>query len=173
MMPWLLRALLFGVLMSAGALLMERALRATRLPLRAIWISALLLSVLVPLFALVQPQLWPESIRPVVTVAQSHSGQADVVRDASPAMTLAIAWFLLVVLCVTRYAWGWTSLWRARREWSRADFSMHPLAGLAATNRSKSHAAVGKTKPNQKPVLTARAQTRSPSFPSRHFRLGK
>src|SRR5688572_20781151 len=130
MMAWLLRALLFGVLMSAGAVLMERALRATRLPLRVIWCSALLLSVCVPLFSLVQPQLWPDSIRPVLTIAQSSGAHAAAVRDTPPAITqttLAIAWLLLVLLCVTRYAWGWTSLWRARRGWRRAHCCGEPV----------------------------------------------
>ena len=123
MMPWLLRALLFGVLMSAGALMLERALRATRLPLRAIWSVALLLSVFVPLFSLLQPQLWPESMRPVLTVAPSAGVGADAVSNTASGMpqnTLAIAWVMLVLLCVARYVRGWIALWRARRLWSRA-----------------------------------------------------
>ena len=130
MMPWLLRALLFGVLMSAGALLMERALRATRIPLRAIWCITLLLSVFIPLFALLQPQLWPESIRPVLTIVQSNDAHAGAVSDIPPAdtqTTLSFTWLVLVVLCVTRYVWGWTALWRARRGWSRSHCCGEPV----------------------------------------------
>jgi beta-lactamase regulating signal transducer with metallopeptidase domain len=123
MMPWLLRALLFGVLMSVGALMLERALRATRLPLRAVWCVALLLSVFVPLFALLQPQLWPDSIRPVLTVASSTAADVDTLANTASGITqspLVIAWLVIVLFGVTRYVHGWIALWRARRLWSRA-----------------------------------------------------
>jgi bla regulator protein BlaR1 len=125
MMTWPLRAIAFGVLMCVSAWLLERALRATRVPLRAIWCMTLLISVCVPLCALYQPQLWPDALRPVTIVQQvvvnaSAQRMETPARDAFPFAATAMLWCALVVVCSARYAWGWLTLWRARRHWGHA-----------------------------------------------------
>ncbi len=57
-MAWMLHALVVGLLVGAGALVLESLLRAHRLPTRWIWVGAMLLSILWPLAQLVLEH-WP------------------------------------------------------------------------------------------------------------------
>ena len=136
---WMLYCLLAAAGLSVAAVLAERALLAGRGPVRLVWISALLLSVVIPIVAFrIAPRPSAVEVEPVATQATLSQPFIEMPVDASPPPTvvpqpnrsgrptlaslngpLGIAWITLSLALALNFLGGMFTLVWMRRRWDR------------------------------------------------------
>jgi hypothetical protein len=139
LVEWLVRAVVLGALVSAGAWALEEALRGWSRPSRFVWIGALLLSIALPLLAVAAPSLWPDALTRTVTVVSVSDLPVSVtgsVLDPSfvlPARSWSLVellvpvWMLISSVFALRWLHGWWRLRRARAGWRAARVQGHAV----------------------------------------------
>lgn len=79
--PWMLYCAAVGLLLSGGALALERALRACALPVRWAWLGALLLTLALPAAMLVRPRQAPPAAQQRVAAPADLAGERVSLAD--------------------------------------------------------------------------------------------
>src|SRR5262249_31387120 len=124
---WMLYTALVGVLMTLAAIGLDRVAVAGRRPVRMIWFSALVLSIVFPIGRAVV-QLAPQRVAPVrvipfiITVqSPAMTARASLWNRENVDRALMYAWFALSALLLYRLTRSVVTLRRTRGTWSPTD----------------------------------------------------
>jgi TonB family protein len=124
---WMLYTALVGVLMTLAAIGLDRVAVARRRPVRMIWFSALLLSVILPI-GRAAIQLAPKPVAPVQVIPFTITVQSPAMKAQASAWNrenvdraLLYAWVVLSALLFFRLTRSMSTLRRTRGTWSSTD----------------------------------------------------
>jgi TonB family protein len=131
---WILYALLVGVLVSAGALVLETLLRAHRVPTRWVWLGAMTLSVFWPL-GHVFWRNWPKTASPTVV---PEAGIVPVLDPLAVQVTqesflrqldapILMVWVLSTTALLALFVLLLRRTRRMRQEWKGEEAGGHPV----------------------------------------------
>jgi TonB-dependent SusC/RagA subfamily outer membrane receptor len=129
LLEWMVRAAVLGALVSGAAWALEQVVRAGKGATRFVWVGALVVTLVLPLVAMLAPDMWPESWKrpgavvglPVAEPGEFARMSSRAVERASPVGgrertpwsardVVAVLWISASLLLALRWLYGWQKL---------------------------------------------------------------